>query len=222
MVLQRVLLMQTETVDTLINNAIPRLHESFEENELAYLALTSKVEIPLRDRLAFRLHKDLYPHAFLVAREWKRTDLVILQNGEPLVLLQLKAMYTFDGTAVRKTPTIYPELVSDLVKIRKKAGKQSKLYLILFATHPLAVMDEGLEGIAKYRRDVNKAFRIYRTAERILETCRKTLTEFFLRKTLPVSMSGVIHAGQCFGVKVDIPFWIIGPLTSRFQMRRAV
>lgn len=69
--------------------------EDFQENELAYLALTGKVENPFRDRLAFKLHRNLSPEV-VVAKEWRRVDIAILRSEVPLALIELKAMYTFD------------------------------------------------------------------------------------------------------------------------------
>jgi hypothetical protein len=59
------------TVDEITTDALVRALEasvrSFAPNELAYLALTSKVELPIRDRLAWSLHTAL--PGKIVARE---------------------------------------------------------------------------------------------------------------------------------------------------------
>jgi hypothetical protein len=74
-------------------------------NELAYLALTSKIEIPIRNKWAYLLHKKL-GEDFVVSREWRRADLAILESVPvskktkilvPRCLIELKAMYTFEG-----------------------------------------------------------------------------------------------------------------------------
>ena len=43
--------------DKEICSTLDEVGQTFEENELAYLAATSKIEFPFRDRLAFLLHK---------------------------------------------------------------------------------------------------------------------------------------------------------------------
>jgi hypothetical protein len=43
--------------DKEICSALDEVGKTFEENELAYLAATCKIEFPFRDRLAFLLHK---------------------------------------------------------------------------------------------------------------------------------------------------------------------
>ena len=35
--------------------------------------------------------------SFTVAREWRRTDIAVLENEVPKALIELKAMYTFDA-----------------------------------------------------------------------------------------------------------------------------
>ncbi len=72
-------------------------HLVFEDNELAYLALTGKVERQILDRLAWRL----YGEELIPAREWNRRDLVLLQGSDVLAALEAKAFYSFDVLAVR-------------------------------------------------------------------------------------------------------------------------
>jgi hypothetical protein len=66
---------------------------AFEPDELAYLALTSKPELQVRDRFTWRLLRS----AHVAGREWKRADLVLLnEDYEPRVFLEAKAAYTAD------------------------------------------------------------------------------------------------------------------------------
>jgi len=43
--------------DKEICSALDEIRKEFEEDELAYLAATGKIEFPFRNRLAFLLHK---------------------------------------------------------------------------------------------------------------------------------------------------------------------
>ena len=100
----------------------------FKKDELAYLALTGKIEHPIRDRLAFRLHKRL--KNLKIVREWKRTDLAILDsNNIPTRILELKAMYTFDGTDNRKG--YLNSLIQDFQKNKGLFQKGTECYSIL-------------------------------------------------------------------------------------------
>lgn len=127
----------------------------FSTNELAYLALTSKIELPFRDRLAFRLHKDLAAHPeIVVSREWKRIDLAVLRGPHPEMLLELKAMYSFDMQG-KTAPIDYPKLIrSDVDKLRRiSASYRSEppvIFTLLLATHPHSAPPASLDRVIKY------------------------------------------------------------------------
>lgn len=92
--------------------------KTFKKNELAYLALTSKIELPFRDRLAFQIHKHFERQTQpmrCASREWKRFDLAILENGEPSCLIELKAMYAFDAFS-EKGISHYAECINSDIK----------------------------------------------------------------------------------------------------------
>lgn len=57
---------------------LERAAESFAPGELAYLALTSKIERPLQNRLAWSLHTQLPGR--VVSREWRSTEIARLER----------------------------------------------------------------------------------------------------------------------------------------------
>lgn len=64
--------------------------------ELSYFGLTSKIELPFRDWLAFNLMKKSN-NEYFIGREYpNRTDLSLIINNEVIHCLELKACYTFD------------------------------------------------------------------------------------------------------------------------------
>ena len=76
-----------EITENFIIQALEETIKEFGKNELAFLALTTKIELPLRDRWAFVLDKKLLKTDFMVSREWKRTDIAITQNANPKILI---------------------------------------------------------------------------------------------------------------------------------------
>ena len=93
---------------------LERLGALFEEDEVAFLALTSTIEGPVRDRLAYRLHKRL-GSSWLVAREWRKDDIAVLSRGDravPIMLLEAKALYTFDLVGAAAWVQRYPDMVA--------------------------------------------------------------------------------------------------------------
>src|SRR5215469_10592611 len=114
-----------------LQEILTNLAQTFHPNELAYLAATSKVEGPVRDRIAYQLHAQL-ESGFLVHREWrdpKRNgwiDIAVTDNSnQPKCLLELKA---------HSGPTFQPgysELIrKDLRKLYKAAEDDTELFLI--------------------------------------------------------------------------------------------
>ena len=65
-----------------LEKALSNVGRNFEEDQLAFLTLTSKPELQIRDALAWRLHR-AFPD-LIVSREWRRTDLAVLDRaGNP-------------------------------------------------------------------------------------------------------------------------------------------
>lgn len=76
----------------LLLDVLNRLSDGFEPDELAYLALTSKPEFVIRDATAFQLYRQLTPKGLLVAREWRHSDIAILENDAPAAIVELKSI----------------------------------------------------------------------------------------------------------------------------------
>lgn len=184
---------------------------SFAQDELAYLAMTSKVELPIRDRLAWSLHTVLWPD-WIVAREWGRTDLAVLHASrpdEPALLLEAKAMYTFDEALTNKT-RVYPAKVeADLKKVASRTLPDTLVFGLLLATHPHSPADPVLRRVVKYLPDVTRSSREFG-----LETVR-TMAKASVREQLsrlgPVA-DGFLAAGEAFGVEVSIDYFLVGPV----------
>lgn len=49
---------ECRNVGTILKQIISSIADKYEPNELAFLALTSKIENPLRDKIAFALYKE--------------------------------------------------------------------------------------------------------------------------------------------------------------------
>ena len=65
-----------------LEKALSNVGRDFEEDQLAFLTLTSKPELQIRDALAWHLHRALPD--LIVSREWRRTDLAVLDRaGNP-------------------------------------------------------------------------------------------------------------------------------------------
>jgi len=183
---------------------------SFTPGELAYLALTSKIERPLQDRLAWVLHTRL--PGLVVSREWRATDIAILSAGaqSPLVLLEAKAMYSFDvAWEHRAGATAYPRLMRrDIAKARAlDPHGAADVYALALVTHPHG-RPPTLPGVIKYLDRINRALSAGSPEDLQLmsaATMRQALAP------LGQVQSGNLPGGTAFGVKVTIGYWLVGP-----------
>src|SRR5688500_12016668 len=99
----------------LLVTAIQDAGMSFEPGELAFIALTSKVERPFVDRLSYELHRSLDPDRYRVAREFlvagAQADIAIVENQSLRVVIEAKAMCSADCTRENGLRREYPELM---------------------------------------------------------------------------------------------------------------
>jgi hypothetical protein len=92
-------------------------------NDLAYLAVTGKIELPIRDALGAWITKQ-FPE-LTAAREYKRRDLVLLRDGAPLAVIEGKLWISFEANFPHKLhhPNFKEGLVaasaSDIAKMRE-------------------------------------------------------------------------------------------------------
>lgn len=134
--------------------AIQQAESTVDRDELAYLALTSKVELPFRDKLAFALARLLHDSGGHVAREFRRCDLAWVVDGKPRLLVELKACYTFD---LLFQPEVYRgKVATDLAKALLLGGPTAHRAAILLATHPQGSIPLPLLQVVKYARDINR------------------------------------------------------------------
>lgn len=197
--------------ETILREELGRIERLFAADELAFLALTSKVELPVRDRLAYALYQRL-PRS-LVAREWKRVDLAVLaEDGKtPQMLLEAKALFTFDLIGDEVWVDRYPMLVrKDVAALRARSDltEHTQLFALVLATHPLTPAGPHLREVAKYSRGVAKAIGALGTADAVFEQA-----DAAVRAAVPdaseIVDNGRIPGGSAYGVQVDVPYWLI-------------
>lgn len=184
--------------------------EGMDASELAYLALTSKIEHPVRDRLAWALHCRLEPMGYVVAREWSRADLAILRDGVPEVLLEAKAFYGFNVARGMAADHEYAKKMwEDVVKAHKLAEGVADVFILALCTTPLVPVPNELGRTVKYHGGVNKALRDFESADVVLQGAREHVTGH-LSGLGPTDHVEAVR-GTAFGIDVVVDAWIVGP-----------
>jgi len=191
----------------LLKSQLVNLGAAFAPDELAYLALTGKIEHAVRDRLAYDFYRSLQltKPELTVAREWRRVDLAILENQAPCMLLELKAMYSYNMFSP-KAATHYPEAIaSDFMKMKQLQAKfdtaPAKHFALAILTHPHGLPTTFQKNVVKYSRGILKfsptTFRALRSA---------TLTNFSEHLNCKVR---TLSVGTAFDVKVSIYYCLL-------------
>ena len=199
-----------------VADALKHLDEEFAKNELAYLALTSKAEKQIVDRLAFSLHRDYadsdqisVAREFTIPKKLQRVDLAIVQGRTPHFLLEAKAMQSFDVNLPRKSRKYRKKIEEDRKKLRNykpRRGHDNLDKIVLhLTTHTSVPPDEKWNGIVKY------AGRIRNHRSETIDEVKTKLSEQLPPRFFPISGCGDILRGRSFDMDVTIHFRLFGP-----------
>ena len=207
-----------------LKKAITQIPSQFKTNELAYLALTSKIELPIRDKLAYilfnQLHnKDNLGEEYLVARELKRTriDLAVLKDTKPVVLIEAKAAYTFDFAYPKKEDFPCQNMKDDIKKVFNiiqrywlSDSENVEIYNLLIVVNPTKEIPQESVEITKYDGEINKALCRLGDAKAVAGYANEKL-----KNRIKYNFSITINAGEAYGIPVEIKLFLIGPHTSK-------
>jgi len=209
--------MSADKIISAIVNTLEGLSKSFceKEGELAYLALTSKPEFAVRDRLAFELHMQLSPE-YIVAREWsnktnkrKRIDIAVLRANKHKVLIQLKTWSLFTFTSAKRTTAHFKALYADVKKCQKLHNWRSRVYSLMLATHIESLPDKRYKGVVKYYDGWEKSFEKHKTSTQIKGVGEERIKKEMRNWQCPAH--GTIRAGKAFGTRVFLLYWLFRP-----------
>jgi len=194
-----------------IIDIISKIGNKFQPNELAYLALTSKIENPLRDKIAFEFHKR-HSEKYIISREWtdksktkKRTDLAILDiNGKIECIIEFKAHSDMKGIAQwgrEMKKDIKKSLLIENVK---------EIYFILFGNFIKALpKNQKLDCSIKYYSGLKKAIRKGFSKKDMINKWDNSLKKNNIQSSDYKLIE--IDAGKFYDVDVKIITFIHGP-----------
>jgi hypothetical protein len=175
-------------------------------DKLAYFALTSKPESQVRDRLAYRLHQQLSETDLQVAREWRRTDLAVLEgDGKPVALVEVKACPSWDACKEPRLARYRGRVWADIHKAStcaKEAGApEAEIYALLVVTHLRDAVPSELRHVVKYSGPLR--------AVTCWEDTNRSLRQFLPDASPHVTMLG---EGKAFGLTTVVTTWLFGPV----------
>lgn len=187
----------------IIEIALAELDTEFNSNELAYLGLTGKVELQIRDKLAYVLHRDYLNQGFdSVVREWKLVDLALMTNEVPQLLLEAKAIYVGDFLTSSWKKFVH-SMHKDFYKCQQLSPSTPFLTLLI-ATEMTSPVPNSPQ--IKYRSVCNKPFKTGLTAENLAKQYENCVQSLFKNVD---STYGYWKAGEAYGVGVNVHYWLL-------------
>ncbi|MGG7148958.1 hypothetical protein ACQPVA_19385 [Clostridium butyricum] len=196
-----------------MNEMIKTIEESislFGKDELAYLSLTSKNELVIRDKIAYKLHLDLKD--LVIAREYSpkgissRIDLAVLKDDKLKDIVELKSMYTFDG--VDGLEKFLDSVNKDFKKNQELVNNKMNQWGVIIATHPKQVPNKCYKDYVKYYGSIKRYINQVDKPEYLIKTMDLKIRNSFESDKYDVAHY-VANVGNAFGIDVDICFWVI-------------
>lgn len=206
--------------------------ESFARDELAYLALTSRLERPFVDRLSFALHQRFSTAGLSVAREWPipnsmsrvraRADIALLRRDKAEALVEAKAMHSFAPSLKRGANLKYVDrMQSDLDRLHGADLGKAQVYCLMLATHARAPVPDSAMSTVKYAGKINSCLVANGGEAKVREIANHKLRAAVMPGS--VLKAGSFQGGHAFGIEVEALWWLLGPFPCDGDLRlRAV
>ena len=196
----------------IIADALCRVGDAFEADFLAYAALAGKIEAELCTSLAWCARRASETSRIRVVREWqppddrRQIDLAVLLDSKPCALIEAKQWRSFNfaswsGGKEHKNPV--KKTMEDIEKLRS-LEVECDCFILSLCVHcdPLPQSSYGQE--IKYLPETIRAGPLEK--HQIFDGFERLRDEW---GGLPVKAYGEVRAGQAFGVKVSVYYWLL-------------
>jgi hypothetical protein len=201
----------------LLADCLDSVADRMGRERLGYLAATSKVELQVRDELAFGLHQTLPDAGWQVCREWPpghRALAVIGPAGEPLMELEAKALYDFDAASATKRAQFLTGGKSshglDVAKLVASVGAGTPCYLLSLVTNLQGSVPLGSLTAVKYAVAHNASVKAHGTWAALAEAAQVWRRD--LATLGPVAHEIEWDGGEVYGIRVSVTAYLVGPL----------
>jgi len=179
-------------------------------DSLAYLGLSTKVENPFRDQLAFFLHQKY--SGSIVSREYSngnnlRVDLAILnESTKSKEFIEFKACYAFD--LINGSNDLYKRQISS-DNNKYKLEENTNVTFILLSIRTDKCPEKKYDSIVKYLYSMRPAYKKYSADEQRVISIDNVRKWFSDDCSLKLMAFDTKNLGEAFGVQVYLDYFII-------------
>lgn len=188
----------------IIKTCVEEAGAKFEKNELAFLALQGKIELQLRDKIAWLLQQK-YGDKYYIKKEYKRHDLAILDDN-----LNPKCLVEFKAHSSAKWEDKYKKFFEkDLAKMRNTVENghytDVQLFYVFFQTiHTKTFRSKAEKVLVPYSSVINQG------VEQKAENTLKEQWEKICSSESGELLAAKIEAGKYLDDEVTIHAMIFG------------
>lgn len=218
-----------------LDSCIQSAGRSFRKGELAYLTMTSQIENPVRDRVAYEMHLELMGTRLDVGREWtglftegkngqpvpRKVDLAVVEKPRrrshripsPEGVAEFKAFYAHEARSAGNLNKIYRAVYEDVAKsLTWDWAVMGEVFSVVLLPNLRVVSDRLPHQIMrKIERKVDYDGFLRQMGEVSDEATVRAVSSRLSR--LGPVRDGVIDAGEDSGVQVTVPYVILGPIS---------
>jgi hypothetical protein len=198
----------------ILKKCVEEAGAKFEKNELggelAFLALQGKIELQLRDKIAWLLQQ-YYGDKYYIKKEYKRCDLAILNKEfTPLCLVEFKAHSATNFNSSQSQLEEYQEYFkNDLAKMQDlKKGSNAELFYIFFQTIHTKQIEKSHNELIPYFSAINGGIKKGGNVDKLIE---EKWEEMCSDIDGEITRCEDIEAGEYLGYTIKIATMIFGP-----------
>lgn len=197
--------------EQIIGKSINNIKGTYGINELAFLAMQGKIELQLRDKIAWYIEQNIKEN-YCVKREYntpgsgrEKCDLSILDKNNdmrPVCLIEFKAhsAATFEKGYIKKCT----DDIKKMQRIAQGITSAPEIYYIFFQTQHQGKLPEN-KGLIAYYSIIKKALKKNIEVKGIHEQWDNNYSKFGTINKIK------IEAGEYYGLIVDIHAMILKP-----------
>lgn len=193
--------------EQIIEESIKNITKTYGINELAFLAMQGKIELQLRDKIAWYLEQNI-PNNYCVKREYnipgngrQKCDLAIIDDTmKPVCLIEFKAhsAATFEKGYINNCT----DDIDKMKRIACSTGTNPEIYYIFFQTEHQGTLPPN-NGLIAYYGIIKKALKDNLGVNDIHKQWNNNYSNIGTIKKI------TIVAGKYYGLKVDIHTMIL-------------